>query len=88
MATGINFKEEALPQCVHCLKGKQTRQPFKKKNAQRASEVLELVHIDVCGPMKETSWGGARYFMTVIDDKTRKIFVYFLKSKDEVKSKH
>lgn len=87
MTTGINFKEEILSQCVHCLKGKQTRQSFKNTNAQRASEILELVHTDISGPMKESSWGGARYFMTVIDDKTRKTFVYFLKSKDEVKSK-
>jgi len=38
---------------------------------------------DVCGPMSQSSVGGARYFVTFIDDKTRKTFVYALKSKDE-----
>src|SRR5215469_9456007 len=34
--------------------------------------------------MKQVSLGGAKYFLTFIDDKTRNTFVYFLKSKDEV----
>jgi len=34
--------------------------------------------------MQTPSWGGARYFLTFIDDKTRKTFIYFLKGKDEV----
>jgi transposase InsO family protein len=43
--------------------------------------------VDVCGPMKNESIGGAKYFLTFIDDKTRKMFVYFLKSKDQVFAK-
>lgn len=42
---------------------------------------------DVCGPMKVNSIGGAKYFLTFIDDKTRKTFVHFLQSKDQVFSK-
>jgi len=34
--------------------------------------------------MQHKSFGGSRYFLTFIDDYTRKVFVYFLKSKDEV----
>lgn len=82
---GVDFTEETFSQCVPCLEGKQTRQPFKKSKAQRADEALQLVHTDLCGPMEQTSWDGARYFMTLIDDKIRKTFVYFLKSKDEAK---
>ena len=50
----------------------------------RATKILELVHSDVCGPMKTPSIGGARYFLTFIDDFSRKIWVYVLKSKKEV----
>jgi 5'-3' exoribonuclease 2 len=38
----------------------------------------------MCGPMGVPSWRGSRYFMTLIDDKTRKTFIYFLKHKSEV----
>lgn len=86
LVTGLNFKE--IPKffnCVPCLKGKQMRKPFKKsKKASRAREILELVHSDVCGPMQTSSWGGKRYFLTFIDERSRKTFVYFLKGKDEV----
>lgn len=41
------------------------------------------MHSDVCGPMPKDSWGGARYFITFIDDFSRKIFIYFMKRKSE-----
>ena len=69
--------------CKGCIEGKQHRIPFPKEGGRRSSEILGLVHTDVCGPMKTTSMGGARYFVTFIDDKTRRISVYFLKTKGE-----
>ena len=45
---------------------------------------LELVHTDVWGPSKVPSFGGSRYFITFIDDATRKLWVYFLKHKYDV----
>ncbi len=42
------------------------------------------MHSDVCGPMKTTSHGGARYFVTFINDFLRKTHVYLLKAKGEV----
>ncbi len=47
----------------------------------RATKPLEIVHSDVCDPMRTTSLGGARYFVTYIDDFSRKVWVYSLKSK-------
>lgn len=70
--------------CKGCIEGKQARQPFPKHGATRATKKLELVHSDVCGPMKTTSMGGARYFVTFIDDFSRKIWVCMLKCKSEV----
>jgi transposase InsO family protein len=45
--------------------------------------VLGLMHSDVCGPMKTLSLDGARYFLTFIDDFSRKVWVYPLKAKSE-----
>ena len=70
--------------CKGCIEGKQARQPFPKDGATRATKPLELVHSDVCGPMKTTSIGRSRYFLTFIDDFSRKIWVYMLKCKSEV----
>lgn len=59
------------------MKGKHYRQPFKNKGT-RATEILGLILSDLCGPMEEKSFSGAKYFLTIIDDFSRKVFVYFL----------
>ena len=41
------------------------------------------MHSDVCGPMPTRSLGCASYFVTFIDDATRKVWVYAMKSKDK-----
>jgi len=50
----------------------------------RSKELLGLVHSDVCGKISTKSIGGAEYFLTFIDDKTRYVWVYTLKHKAEV----
>lgn len=44
---------------------------------------MQLVHTDICGPMKTQSLGGSIYFLTFIDDFSRNIWIYFLKQKSE-----
>ena len=73
-----------LKRCVHCLAGKKNRVSFHKHPPLRKIDVLELVHSDICGPLKVRSLGGALYFVTFIDDYSRKICVYTLKIKDQV----
>ncbi|WJX48823.1 hypothetical protein P8452_35337 [Trifolium repens] len=73
-----------LKKCSHCLAGKQRRVSFMSSEPKRKSEVLDLVHSDVCGPMKTRSLGGAYYFVTFIDDCSRKTWAYTLKTKDQV----
>ena len=46
--------------------------------------MLSLVHSDVCGKMSTKSLGGAEYFVTFIDDKSRMVWVYPIKTKDQV----
>ncbi|WKA10494.1 hypothetical protein VitviT2T_028060 [Vitis vinifera] len=70
--------------CEICQQGKQSRLPFKNNQAWRATEKLQLIHTDVCGPMKTTSLSGNKYFILFIDDYTRMCWVYFIKLKNEV----
>ncbi|MCO5568687.1 hypothetical protein L7F22_022386 [Adiantum nelumboides] len=72
--------------CEACMMGKQHRQPFPQE-ASRAKAPLELVHTDLCGKMNTTALGGSSYFMTLIDDYSRRTWVYFLKGKDEAFAK-
>ena len=70
--------------CDGCLIGKQCRESFPKRSENRAKDVLEIIHSDVCGPMENVSIGGSRYILTFTDDFTRYTFVYFLKNKSDV----
>ncbi|GJP73760.1 hypothetical protein CLOP_g4446 [Closterium sp. NIES-67] len=49
-----------------------------------AKTPLALVHMDVVGPTRAPSLSGSRYFLTIVDDHTRAVWVYPLKSKGEV----
>lgn len=82
---GMSFNEKveiSKASCTTCCEGKQCRLPF-KGSGQRSSNLLDLVHTDICGPMETTSIGGARYFLLFVDDYSRITFVYFLKHKNE-----
>ena len=70
--------------CGTCQLGKLSKTPFPVNQAWRATEKLQLVHTDVCGPMSTPSHNGCRYFLLFIDDFSRYCYVYFLKNKSEV----
>lgn len=78
------IKGTPLKTCVHCFHGKQNRISFRRNIASRKSHVLDLIHSDVCGPLKVRTLGGALYFVTFIDDHSRKVWAYTLKTKDQV----
>ena len=69
--------------CETCVGGKHHKSQFPKATGNRSTEPLGLVHSDICGKLNSKSLGGAEYFLTFIDDKTRYVWVYFLKYKDE-----
>ncbi|GJX68527.1 retrovirus-related pol polyprotein from transposon TNT 1-94 [Tanacetum coccineum] len=73
-----------LKKCSYCLARKQTRRAFKSRHSFRTKNIHDLVHFDVCGPMKTKTLGGCSYFVTFIDDHSRKVWVYTLKTKDQV----
>ena len=68
--------------CDSCQKGKQTRTSFKTKE-HHTRKPLELVHTDLCGPVRTQSMYGERYFMLCIDDYSRMTWVSFLKHKSK-----
>ncbi|CAA0831536.1 Uncharacterized mitochondrial protein AtMg00300 [Striga hermonthica] len=69
--------------CEQCVLGKQKRVSFITTGRAPKTEKLELVHTDLWGPAPVTSLGGSMYYMTFVDDCTRKVWVYFLKRKSE-----
>jgi hypothetical protein len=72
MVDGMNLKEVPLHHaCETCIEDKHQRTSCPKDEATRAS-ILELVHSDVCRPMKTTSCDGARYFVIFINDFSKK----------------
>lgn len=70
--------------CVTCSKCKITTQPFKSYNEVCTKRPLEVIHSDVCDPMRVPSQSGSVYFVTFVDEFSRFIYVYFLKRKSAV----
>ena len=71
--------------CPSCMFGKQHKSSYPVNPEKIRSQILgEFIHGDVVGSMKQSSIGGARYFLLFKDDCTRYRYVYFLKRKSEV----
>ncbi|KAK4386674.1 Retrovirus-related Pol polyprotein from transposon TNT 1-94 [Sesamum angolense] len=70
--------------CEACLQGKQHKKPFPSGTSWRVKAILELIHTDVCGPMRTPSHEQNRYFILFIDDYSRMTWVYFMREKSEV----
>ena len=62
--------------------GKMTKTPF-SGTMERATDLLEIIHTDVCGPMNIEAHGGYRYFLTFTDDLSRYGYIYLMKHKSE-----
>ena len=67
------------------LFGKQSNKAFVRGvHDYRASESLELIHVDICGPISPATIGGRHYFMLIIDDFSRWMWIYMIQMKDKV----
>ena len=78
------MKQAKVKRYVHFLAGKKRRLFFHIHPPSRKSELFEIVHSDLCRPLKVNSKGGALYFATFINDRSRKIWIYPLKSTNQV----
>ena len=73
---------ESFDTCEPCLMGKMTKTPF-SGTMERAINLLEIIHTDVCGQMSVEARGGYRYVLTLTDDLSRYGYVYLMKHKSE-----
>ncbi|GFT61785.1 retrovirus-related Pol polyprotein from transposon TNT 1-94 [Trichonephila clavipes] len=70
--------------CIPCKLAKSKRVSFKKTGDVRSKRPLELLHMDLCGPMPTESQGGNKYFLSIIDDYSRKVTVFPIRNKSDV----
>ena len=75
MITSLQF-------CEKCVFGKVTRHRF-NPGKKETKQTLDYVHSDLWGPSQVPSHGGARYFITFIDDYSKRVWVYMLKHKNK-----
>ncbi|GFS91668.1 retrovirus-related Pol polyprotein from transposon TNT 1-94 [Trichonephila clavipes] len=70
--------------CIPCKLAKSKRVSFKKTGAVRSKRSMELLHMNLCGPMPTESQGGNKYFLSIIDDYSRKVTVFPIRNKSDV----
>ena len=78
-----NLKFILYALCEACQKGKFAKPSFKSKNIVSTSRLLELLHIDLFGPVKTASTSGKKYGLVIVDDYSKWTWVKFLRHKDE-----
>jgi hypothetical protein len=62
----LKFEKEHL--CAACEMGKMKRTPHKPKTVSSSSRPLELLHMDLCGPMRVQSINGRKYALVIVED--------------------
>ena len=77
-----DLKDVHFSQCESCLEGKLTKRSFGVKG-NKAKELLELVHTDICGLMNIKIRGGYEYYVTFIDEYSRFEYDYLMQQKSE-----
>ncbi|CAM8895720.1 unnamed protein product [Rhodiola kirilowii] len=70
--------------CDACVKGKQVRSSFKSKTEVSSTRLLELIHMDLCGPMRTRPLRFNRYVFVIVDDYSRYTWTIFITSQEEV----
>lgn len=78
----ISYTDNETDKCEVCIRSKMMKKLF--PSVERSSQVLDLVHSDICELNDILTRGGKRYFITFIDDYSRYLYVYVLKSKDDL----
>jgi len=71
--------------CDVCYFARQRKLPYTSSHSI-ANSKFELLHFDIWGPIAKTSIHGHKYFLTIVDDFSRFLWVILLKTKSEVSS--
>ncbi|GJW95174.1 retrovirus-related pol polyprotein from transposon TNT 1-94 [Tanacetum coccineum] len=69
--------------CSSCEMSKAKRSSFKTKAVPSSKGRLNLLHMDLCSPMRVASINGKKYILVIVDDYSRYTWTLFLRSKDE-----
>ena len=80
MLSNLDFSN--FETCVVCLKEKMTVKTRNEK-IDWCESTLDLIHIDICGPMTPTALGGYKYFITFIDDFSRYGYIELIHEKSD-----
>ncbi|GKB47323.1 retrovirus-related pol polyprotein from transposon TNT 1-94, partial [Tanacetum coccineum] len=56
---------------------------FKTKTTSSSKRRLQILHMDLCGPMRVESFNGKKYVLVIVDHYSRYTWTHFLRSKDE-----
>ncbi|GJW36791.1 retrovirus-related pol polyprotein from transposon TNT 1-94 [Tanacetum coccineum] len=75
------FCERSSGKTIYNCKAK--RSSFKSKVVPSSKGRLNLLHMDLCGPMRVASINGKKYILVIVDDYSRYTWTLFLRSKDE-----
>ena len=73
MVSGLPLIEKLDSLCEGCILGKQHKESFPSGKSIRAKAPLEIVHLDVCGPMQTPSLASSHYMLTFIDNLQEKL---------------
>nr|GEX41576.1 hypothetical protein [Tanacetum cinerariifolium] len=77
----LKFEKNHL--CFACVMGKSIKKPYKPKSEDTNHEILYLLHMDLCGPMRVASINGKKYILVIVDDYSRFTWVKCLRSKNK-----
>jgi hypothetical protein len=69
--------------CAACQARKQVGSTHHSKNVMMTSRPLELLHMDLFGPVAYLTIGGSKYGLVIVDDFSRFTWVFFLQDKSE-----
>ena len=84
MVEGLPTIKFSLGTFKGCIMGKHVEHKYDKGKERMDSQVLDLIHSDMIGPLTTPSYGNSSYVLTFIDDFSRYYWVYFLKKKSDV----
>jgi transposase InsO family protein len=79
--TNVHFEKDRI--CSACQAGKQVGVHRPHKNIMTIDRPLELLHIDLFGPIAYISIGGSKYCLVIMDDYSRFTWVFFLQEKSQ-----
>ena len=81
---GVTFPPgDKLSKCEPCIIGKHTRAPHPSSLTAKTTQLLELVHCDICGPFPVLTPHGKQYLIAFLEDSANLLKVYCLARKDQ-----